>query len=192
MPECTLTFLVPGGGVECEGPQQSQAICTHGTYIGRITSISYEAHDAEHGAPFEINAGLNDAWVSDGAPFQGLFVTVFPELGLVFVAWFTFDTALPEENAAVFGSGGQRWVTAVGPYEGNAASLKAELTTGGAFDSAEPMPQQDTDYGTVELQFENCGQGKVSYEFPPVGLSGSFVIRRAIDDNSLCEALSSG
>jgi len=37
-------------------------------------------------ASFEINAGLNDAWVSADAPFQGFFFTVFPDLELFFLS----------------------------------------------------------------------------------------------------------
>ena len=49
-----------------------------------------------------LNSGLNDAWVSVDAPFQGMFITVFPDLGLVFLAWFTFDSETPASgNTAV-------------------------------------------------------------------------------------------
>jgi len=188
--ECSVVWTVPGGGVPCADPGGGQALCTHGAHVGRITSITYEQHEADHAGPFVINAGLNDAWVSDGAPFQGLFITVYPELGLVFVAWFTFDTEVPVENSAVFGWGGQRWVTAVGPFTGNTASLTAELTTGGIFNSSAPLPTQDDEHGTVDLDFDGCGQGTVTFNFPSVGLSGSYPIHRAVEGNTaLCETL---
>jgi hypothetical protein len=64
---------------------------------------------------FRINAGLNDAWVSADAPFQGLFFTVFENLNLLFLSWFTFDSTIPVNGTpAVFGAGDQRWVTGAG------------------------------------------------------------------------------
>ena len=144
------------------------------------------------GGGFSINAGLNDAWVFAGAPFQGMFVTVYPVLKLIFIAWFTFDSVPPPGDAtAVFGAPDQRWVTAVGTYDGNLAVLNAELTGGGGFNSSEPLPVQDTEYGTISLEFSGCSAAEVMYSFPGPGLSGSFMIERAVPGNvALCEALS--
>jgi cyclophilin family peptidyl-prolyl cis-trans isomerase len=143
---------------------------------------------------FQINAGLNDAWVNDGAELQGLFITVFPDLGLIFLAWFTFDSVLsPDDGMAGFGSGDQRWVTAIGRYVGNQAVLKAELTSGGMFNSSNPLPVQDTEYGTITLEFENCTLANVIFDFPSAGESGQFDIRRVLEDNEArCVLLNSG
>lgn len=140
---------------------------------------------------FRINAGLNDAWVSDAAPFQGMFITVFPDLGLVFIAWFTFDSVVPSgEATAVFGAPDQRWVTAVGTIDGNRAQLKAELTAGGGFNTSTPTPVQDTNYGTINLTFNDCREVLVEFSFPAAAESGQFVMRRVVEDNvALCEAL---
>lgn len=139
---------------------------------------------------FQINAGLNDAWVNDSAPFQGMFITVFPDLGLVFVAWFTFDSAPPAGGTATFGGIGQRWVTGLGTIDGDRVSLNMELTTGGSFNAAEPEPVQDTGYGTMLIVFSGCNAATVSYSFPGPGLSGEFPIHRVVDSNvPLCETL---
>ncbi len=157
---------------------------------------------------FVINAGVNDAWANDEAALQGIFVTAFPGLNLVFLAWFTFDSVVPLPNdtsgfdsasktvknpsnsAAVFGADDQRWVTALGSMEGNRAELKAELTTGGLFNSSDPLPTQDTDYGTITLAFEDCTKATVEFEFPAAGQSGQFDIHRVLKDNiAFCEAL---
>lgn len=159
--------------------------------LALISWMPAQAARAE-GLPLQtLNAGLNDAWVSPGAPFQGMFITVYPELSLVFVAWFTFDTMLPPEDAtAAFGGAGQRWVTAAGPLNGNAATLNAELTSGGGFNAGDPVPTQDTGYGTITLEFTSCEQALVTYDFPSIGLSGSFVVNRVVPDNvALCETL---
>ncbi len=143
------------------------------------------------GAEFEINAGLNDAWVNAGAPFQGLFITVFPVLKLIFVGWFTFDSEPPAEDVmAVFGAPDQRWVTALGSYAGSSASLNAELTTGGSFNSSNPVPTQDTEYGSIDIEFTDCRTGIVKFEFPAAGQSGEFAFQRAVESNvPLCEML---
>ncbi|NND43772.1 MAG: S8 family serine peptidase [Xanthomonadales bacterium] len=144
-------------------------------------------------AAFTMNAGLNDAWVSAGAPFQGMFVTVFPGLKLIFVAWFTFDTVAPTSGTATFGAIDHRWVTALGSFSGGKSTLKAELTTGGSFNTDTPLPTQDTNYGTITIEFKNCSEGTVTYDFPGVGISGSFTINRVVNSNvALCEALQAG
>ena len=141
---------------------------------------------------FLINAGLNDAWVNPEADFQGLFITVFPESELLCLAWFTFDSEQPPEDVtAVCGAPDQRWVTALGSYDGNRAELRAELTTGGVFNTSEPLPIQDTDYGTINVEFLNCNLASVDFDFPSAGQSGVFMIQRVVEDNIiLCEALS--
>lgn len=139
---------------------------------------------------FQINAGLNDAWVNANAPFQGMFITVFPDLGLVFVAWFTFDSEPPAGGVATFGGIGQRWVTGLGTIDGDRVSLNMELTTGGSFNAADPEPIQDTAYGTMLIVFSGCNAAVVTYDFPGPGLSGSFPIERVVGDNiALCETL---
>jgi len=139
---------------------------------------------------FEINAGITDAWVGE-APFQGLFFTVFPQLKLMFAAWFTFDTELPPPEAmATVGMPSQRWVTALGSYNHNRASLKAEMTMGGRFNSNEGEPVQDTEYGTVDVEFSDCEHGLVEFSFPKAGVSGTFNIERALSEKAaLCEDL---
>ncbi len=142
-------------------------------------------------ADFRINAGLNDAWVNPDAAFQGMFLTVFPLKKLLFAAWFIFDSEEPPAEAtAKIGAPDHRWVTALGTYDGNAASLQAELTTGGKFNTSEPMAEQNTDYGIINLEFASCENGSVEYNFPTAGKSGSFTIQRIINSNvALCETL---
>ncbi|NNE05583.1 MAG: hypothetical protein HKN15_07670, partial [Xanthomonadales bacterium] len=129
-------------------------------------------------ASFAINPGLNDAWVNADAPFQGMFITVFADLGLVFVAWFTFDSQVPASNTATFGASDQRWVTGVGTIDGNQVVLNMELTTGGIFNGSDPMPVQDANYGTMTVVFSDCSNGQVTFDFPAPGLSGTFAITR--------------
>lgn len=139
---------------------------------------------------FPINAGLNDAWYNPATLGQGFFITVFPNSGKVFLAWFTFDTERPPGSVeAIMGDPGARWLTAFGDYENGRAELAIEVTRGGVFDSAAPMTTQDLD-GTIILEFADCENGLVSYDIPSLGLQGEIPIQRiALDNVERCEQL---
>lgn len=143
---------------------------------------------------FQINAGLNDAWyypITDG---QGFFITVFPDLGLVSLAWFTYDTELPPEGAtANLGDPGHRWITAVGSYVDNQAVLSISLTSGGIFDTATEIQRTDPpgSDGTIVLTFDTCNSGIIEYDIPSINRQGIIPITRVAGDNIvICEALS--
>lgn len=142
---------------------------------------------------FVINSGLNDAWFNPVTAGQGFFFNVFPDQGLFFLSWFTFDTERPPEDVtAILGEPGHRWITAQGSFSGNVATLDATLTSGGVFDSRLPEVANDA-YGTVTVTFEGCNAATVTYEFPDPGVSGSVAVQRVVPDNvALCEALAEG
>ena len=142
------------------------------------------------GVPFEINAGLNDAWYDPATDGQGFLIAVFPEIKQMFLAWFTFDIERPPEDvSAMLGEPGHRWLTAQGPYVGNTANLTIFVTEGGVFDAAEPAASTDpAGDGTMTLKFEDCTAGLVSYEITSLGISGETPIQRIVTDNvPLCE-----
>ena len=143
---------------------------------------------------FVMNAGLNDAWFDPITDGQGFFVTVFPDLGFVSLAWFTYDTELPAEDAtANLGWPGHRWLTAVGPINGDTAVLNIDIATGGLFDTATDVQHTDPpgSDGTITLTFSDCSSGLVEYNIPSINSTGSVPISRAAADNIvLCEALS--
>jgi len=138
---------------------------------------------------FQINAGLNDAWYDPATPGQGFFVTVFPEIRKVFVAWFTYDTVRPSGSVtADLGGPGQRWLTAFGDFSDGQAVLDVEFTDGGVFDSAAPSPQQSF-YGNIELEFTGCNAGTIRYDLAGLELQGIVPIQRiALDNVARCEA----
>ena len=143
---------------------------------------------------FPINAGLNDAWFNPLTNGQGVFITVFPEIKQMFLAWFTFDVERPPEDvAALLGEPGHRWLTAQGPYDGDTANLTVFMTEGGVFDAAEPTAETDpAGDGTMTIEFADCTQGLVNYEITSLGISGEIPIQRiALDNVPLCEALAS-
>lgn len=142
---------------------------------------------------FIMNAGLSDAWyypVTDG---QGFFIAVFPNLGRVALAWFTYDTELPPEDAlANLGDPGHRWLTASAKYTGNQAVLNIVLTSNGIFDMPTEVIRTEPkgSDGTLTLTFENCNSGTVEYDITSINAQGTVPIQRvAIDNAALCDAL---
>jgi hypothetical protein len=143
--------------------------------------------------PFAINAGLNDAWYDPATAGQGFLMTVYEDLQIMFLAWFTFETERPPAGtAANLGEPGHRWLTAQGPFEGNRAILDITVSEGGVFDSVDPVPGNRAD-GTIELVFESCAAGIVNYEIDSLGLQGAIPVQRIANDNvALCDLLSAG
>jgi len=141
---------------------------------------------------FVINPGLNDAWYNPATNGQGFLITVFPDIKQLFLAWFTFDTQRPPEDAAaLLGEPGHRWLTAQGPYSGDTANLTLYVTKGGVFDAIEPAVTTDpAGDGTLTIEFADCNAGLVSYEITSLGISGEIPIERLSRDNiPLCESL---
>jgi hypothetical protein len=141
---------------------------------------------------FSINSGINDAWYSPSTNGQGFLLTTFPESKTMFLAWFTFDSERPPEDAeAVLGEPGQRWLTAQGTYEGDSANLTIYSSAGGVFDSADPAVTTDPNgVGTLTVEFADCLEGMITYDLPTQGLSGEIPIQRILNDNvALCESL---
>jgi pimeloyl-ACP methyl ester carboxylesterase len=141
--------------------------------------------------PVTLTPGMNDAWVNLDTLGQGFFFNVFPVLGKMFVAMFTYDIERPPDGTtATLGGPGQRWLTGLGNYDGNVAMVPIELTSGGIFNSGLPEPGQTPDYGTFIIEFNDCNSATVSYSVPSLDLNGVIPVRRATPDNiPLCEAL---
>ncbi len=143
--------------------------------------------------PSKINPGLNDAWYDPETNGQGFFITVFPDLSAMSLAWFTYDTELPPIDAtANLGDPGHRWITAVGLIEGNQVVMDIEMTSGGLFDTATEITRTDPpgSDGTIILTFDSCNSGTVEYDIPSISRFGTVPIQRIATDNvALCEAL---
>lgn len=140
------------------------------------------------GIPF--NAGLNGSWFNAETSGQGFFLDYFPDIELALLAWFTYDTTLPEEGAtSSVGDPGNRWITAQGPVVGNVGDLEVIITSGGLFNDPDSTAT-NTRAGTISLAFEDCSNGLVTYNMPAAGLSGTVAITRLANDNvALCEQL---
>jgi cyclophilin family peptidyl-prolyl cis-trans isomerase len=137
-----------------------------------------------------INQGMSDSWFSPDTNGQGFFIVVYPDIELVFLAWFTYDLERPAADVtAQLGEPGHRWLTAQGGYSGNTAVLDVFVSEGGVFDSGTPEPGSVKD-GTLTVEFSDCNTGLVRYDIPSVDRQGEISIQRVAADNiALCEAL---
>jgi len=174
----------------CSGNAYSQSSFLHlnDQDDGLYSSVEMDAVEG-----VSINAGMNDAWFNPDTSGQGFFITVFPDVGLVSLAWFTYDTELPAGDAmANLGDAGHRWLTALGPVVGNKATMNIEMTSGGLFDSAGEIVRTDPpgSDGTIILTFTSCNAGTVEYDVTSINRQGTVNIQRVAGDNiALCEAL---
>jgi formylglycine-generating enzyme required for sulfatase activity len=185
--------VIRGGGLEAR-MNRSASRQGSGLYeTGRSNLVGFRIAATElDGLGFEINSGLNDVWYNPATDGQGFVISVFPLKQEMFVAWFTYDTDRPPNDVtATLGDPGHRWLTAQGAYEGETASLTIYLTEGGVFDAADPPANNDgIGIGTMTINFADCTQGFVNYEFTAPRLSGEIPIQRISGDNvELCEAL---
>ncbi|MDX1554845.1 MAG: CARDB domain-containing protein [Xanthomonadales bacterium] len=148
----------------------------------------------QSGENIAITAGVNDAWFNLSTNGQGFFFNMFPGLDSMFVGWFTFEEAgaITEgtSGAANIGGPDQRWLTAFGGTSATLADLTLFNTSGGVFNSSEPVAVEMED-GSFEVSFSSCSNGVVRFNNTTSGLSGEIPITRISDDNvPLCEELS--
>jgi len=158
---------------------------------------------------FQINPGLSGSWANFDTLGQGFFIDVLPDIPLIFLAWFTWESeqAAPARfkstieklaksgNAlqAELGDDNHRWITAQGPYTGNIAVLSVTVTSGGIFNDPQAVVNSDPGtQGTITLTFSDCENGLAEYDLTASGLSGQVPFRRLAQDNvSYCDELNS-
>ena len=143
---------------------------------------------------FTFNAGLNDAWYNPETDGQGFYVTVYADLNLVTLAWFTYETTEPaSDTPSMLGYAGHRWLTAFGQISGDSVVMSIDITSGGLFDTATAVQHTNPvgSEGTITLSFADCNSGTVEYDIPSIGRRGTVPIQRVAKDNiALCLALS--
>ncbi len=134
---------------------------------------------------FLINAAMSDAWFFPATSGQGFFIIVWEDSNLIFLSWFTYDTERPPEDVtAILGEPGHRWLTALGPYDGDTALLDVFSSSGMIFDSGDlPVDTVRLEGATIEIIWSGCNSGVVKYDIPSLGLSNEIPIERITLDN---------
>jgi len=147
-------------------------------------------------APFRINKALAGAWYFPPTNGQGFFMEVYDDQNLLFLAWFTYELQRPVDGTAVLGEPGHRWLTAMGPIDGNSAQMDVYLARGGVFDAPDPpIETPQTNVGSMTVEFDDCISGTVQYAFTTPPVSGQLPIEPVAglrDHVELCHALSRG
>jgi archaellum component FlaF (FlaF/FlaG flagellin family) len=201
--ERTTQVIKTNNGDEPNGVSSLASISGNGKFVGFSSEADNLVRDDSNGASdifvtenphlFTLNLGLNDAWYENGTDGQGFWITVFPDLGKVALAWLTYDTVLPSANAqANLGDPGHRWMTATGKYIDNQAILRITITSAGIFDTPTEIERTDPpgSDGEIILTFDNCSSGTVEYHIPSIDKLGTIPIKRVAGDNiKYCEAL---
>lgn len=141
--------------------------------------------------PFPIGLGINDAWFVPELNGHGVLLTAYPSINKIFLALFTFDTEDRSDiTGAILGDSGQRWLTAMGSYDGSTAHLDIDLTEGGVFLEANPIPDW-LPGGTMDLELHHCNSVSLDYDIPTINQRGRLQLQRVADDRiELCEILS--
>lgn len=123
---------------------------------------------------------------------QGILMEVFPQIRLVFLAWFAFeqqDMGAMQNSLSggpmtqALGGARQRWFTATGSFVPRASSVELTFqnTTGGAFNM--PGYDRDTNYGSGALHVDDCNNVTLEFDLPSGPVSGmSAMTRVGIDD----------
>lgn len=144
-------------------------------------------------APFFISSTMSGGWFYPPTSGQGFLMDVFDSSNQLFLAWFTYDLQRPDSGVtAMIGEPGHRWMTALGPFDGNTAELKIFWNAGMIFDSANP-PTEQTQDGEMTVEFSDCATGLVTYDLGSSGARGEVPIQRLANDAvPLCESLTKG
>jgi hypothetical protein len=181
--EVTVTFS------DCEQGQMVYDIPAenlHGVFpMQRVIAGSGNVCEQRSGVAIEsvdINAGMDGAWFDPATSGQGFFIDSHPDPEgghTIFVSWFTYGNTT---------ASGQRWLTALGSFDGSVADLDVHETTGGSFD--DPQTPSTTKVGTMSIDFTDCSNAQLSYSLPADPAAGDIAITRVIAGaQMLCEEL---
>jgi hypothetical protein len=168
-----LTYSIPAENLHGSFPMQ-RVIPGSGNICEQRAGVVIEAVD--------INAGMDGSWFDPNTPGQGFFIDVHPEPeggNIIFVSWFTYGSTT---------ASGQRWLTALGSFDGSIADFDVHETTGGSFD--DPQAPSTTKVGTMSIDFTDCSNAQLSYSLPADPAAGDIAITRVIAGaQALCEEL---
>lgn len=120
-----------------------------------------------------LNGRFSGQWVREGAPRQGLFLTVAEQIdsNFVFAIFFTYLDGQP------FWMTGN---TAPALAEPGPVSIPMFTLENGAFitDSSQPPADQvlASDVGSIEIVVIDCNRLRVNYNFSPIGKGTGFMI----------------
>lgn len=128
-------------------------------------------------APFDMNFGLSGSWYNPQTPGQGFDFEVVPSQNVIVFYWYTFS---------LDGSGQPLWLFGAAPYAGNNAVIELSEVTGGQFNLSGGAVSDV--WGSVNLTFDDCTHGHLSFMSDLDNVSGSMDILRITDDE-MCQPI---
>lgn len=178
--ECQLDTSC-GDGVEVQFcATQSNVMAGHNLYRSadgvNVSALAWDFMSQfelpESVNTFEINFGLTGGWFNPETAGQGLLLEVLPDSEQVFVTWFTYDAQATVRNK--IGSSDHRWLSGLGPIDGNRVEIDLRVTSGGFFDDPTDVARTPAGaYGTLLLEFQDCANATMTYDIFEEGLSGT-------------------
>jgi hypothetical protein len=135
---------------------------------GAISSLPQPAD----GADFQY--GSTGSWFNPATDGQGMLIEYLPDSGTLAASWYSFDYT----DAAPDGSQPQLWFTAVGPVNGQRASLEVTLTRGGVFNRDDAVTRSAV--GSLNITLLDCGSASADYDLAIDGQrrSGNIPLQR--------------
>ena len=128
----------------------------------------------------DINPGISGSWFDENNSGQGFNIEILSG-NRILVYWYAYDQGSPI------------WLTGVGTYQGNNASISLEQFDGSNFGvNHQSGLVNSTPFGSLALTFQNCNLGVADYTSNSGFGSGSIPLNRltsipgleCIDDNS--------
>lgn len=115
----------------------------------------------------EITSGITGSWFDSDNPGQGFNIEIL-DSNRILVYWYSYDQGAPV------------WLTGVGTYQGDTATVSLDYFQGGDFGikhNGDLVTSQP--FGDVTFTFENCNHGSVSYSSSLLNFgSGSINLNR--------------
>jgi plastocyanin len=127
------------------------------------------------GPPFVINEGVAGSWYNPATDGQGIFIEASDTHGLLTLAWFTWAATV----------GIHDWLTGVGPFQGNAATLTLNRSSGGRFNDGGAVVST-VPAGTALVTFHDCSHATIEFEMTVPPRTGRIDLQRIFPPNKAC------
>ncbi len=155
----------------------SDAVCESYRTLGDAAISTLPAPAAAN----RFQYGMTGTWYNPATDGQGMLLEYYPQEQLLLAGWYTYDFT----DTSPQGAQPPLWMTALGPVNGNTATLQVTLTRGGGF--VAPTPVTSTNIGTLTINASDCTHVTASYSLTINGQlrTGQFPMQR-LTSSALC------